>query len=326
MLKSISLNLPEAKLEYLESGGKVQLTNNELLGHGANSVSVTLHLEKPLLTKINKAIRLGKGIRLDGEHIKVDHELYEDGGDLNFRKLGRDVNRGFNRYAPTVGKTMARIGLPVASEAIGTMVGAYTGNPILGHLTSSTMNELGTRGINQIPGGKLSVKKIGRQINKALNSNTGKAMRRGLKSAYQESAPILGQMAHQAVLEHTGDAHLASMANSAVNRAAHGSVKDFAGHTTRDFLNHGTSELLANGHDSAALLTHSLGNNMLAENGYGFKQVLHRSTNFKNNLYLNGNPDLKGLKPTQSLFDKGGIPKSVKGGSFRGGSFRGNKL
>ncbi len=132
-IHSVKLNLPHSKLEKLEKGQSVQLSYSDLLGESNDSMEITLHLPKAQLTKINKALRMNKGLRLNGENINIEHEGYEGEG---FQK---DARKWFKKNGKTIGKLSAQIGLPVASEMAGLTVGAYTGNPLLGELAKSSV-------------------------------------------------------------------------------------------------------------------------------------------------------------------------------------------
>lgn len=338
-IHSVKLHLPHSKLENLEMGKIVQLSHNDLLGQSNDSMEITLHLPKTQLTKINKALSLNKGLRLDGSTIKIEHEGFEGQG---FQK---DARKWFKKNGKTIGKTVAQIGLPVASEMAGMTIGAYTGNPLLGEVAKSSVNVAGQKGINQI-GGSISkdLKKFGKTLKKIGHSNEMKAVRRGLKSTYNTMAPIIADSVANQVYEQTGNENLANIAYHTTNNAGHGSIKQNLGNASRHLLEHGAKSMYDNGNEIGAEAMYHMGNHMLENQGYGLKYAtLHNGIGYNGKLYLNGNPllaDRASNEPIQNkqFIDgklstgKGINSKRLKqivsgsfispGPNFKGGSFR----
>lgn len=155
-IHEVKLNLSDAQLKKLMRMNTVQLSNADI-GTGK-----TFRVSKKVNTKINRAIRQNKGLRISALDLNLndqEEDLEETGGDI-LKKLGikKAVNKTFSeKNMKKVGlqgaKMVASAVLPAVSEGVSTAIGAYTGNPLLGMATKSAINNLGEYGINKIPSG-----------------------------------------------------------------------------------------------------------------------------------------------------------------------------
>lgn len=155
-IHEVKLNLSDAQLKKLMKSSTVQLSNADI------GVGKTFRVSKKVNTKINRAIRQNKGLRISALDLNLNdqqEDLEETGGDI-LKKLGikKAVNKTFSeknmkKVGLQASKMVASAVLPAVAETASTAIGAYTGNPLLGMATKSAINNLGEYGINQIPSG-----------------------------------------------------------------------------------------------------------------------------------------------------------------------------
>lgn len=155
-IHEVKLNLSDAQLKKLMRASTVQLSNADI------GVGKSFRVAKKVNTKINRAIRQNKGLRISALDLNLNdqqEDLEETGGDI-LKKLGikKAVNKTFSeknmkKVALQGSKMVASAVLPAVAETASTAIGAYTGNPLLGMVTKSAINNLGEYGINQIPSG-----------------------------------------------------------------------------------------------------------------------------------------------------------------------------
>lgn len=140
MKHSVNLNISQAKMKKLLKGLNVTLTHAEL------GVGKPYEVEKKVLTKINRAIRNNKGLRVnktmfDDLHSDKDSKDSDnesvDGGKLNLKinlkKLvnnqGVDALEGIKKVVP---KSVAKTALSTIGSTAGLAIGSFTGNPEVG--------------------------------------------------------------------------------------------------------------------------------------------------------------------------------------------------
>ena len=158
-IHEVKLNLSDAQLKKLMRMNTVQLSNADI-GTGK-----TFRVTKKVNTKINRAIRQNKGLRISGLDLNLnDQEEIEGGRILKQLGIKKAVNKTFSeKNMKKVGlqgaKMVAQTALPVIAEAVNAGVSAY-GGPIAGFVAKSAINEFGEMGIRQIPkGGAMRLKK-----------------------------------------------------------------------------------------------------------------------------------------------------------------------
>ncbi len=136
MMKEIQLNISTHKMKKLLKGVNVTLTPSEL-GNGKS-----YNVEKKVFTKINRAIRNNKGLRVNRTMLNLEDndieegEINEDelkGGKINLKKLvnkdGVKVLEGIKKVIP---KKVAKSAVGEAAGMAGLAVGAYLGNAEMG--------------------------------------------------------------------------------------------------------------------------------------------------------------------------------------------------
>ncbi len=149
MMKEIQLNISTHKMKKLLKGVNVTLTPSEL-GNGKS-----YNVEKKVFTKINRAIRNNKGLRVNRTMLNLEDndieegEINEDelkGGKINLKKLvnkdGVKVLEGIKKVIP---KKVAKTALGEAGGMAGLAVGAYLGNAEMG---KSVGKALGTSAVD----------------------------------------------------------------------------------------------------------------------------------------------------------------------------------
>ncbi len=135
-MKEIQLNISTHKMKKLLKGVNVTLTPSEL-GNGKS-----YNVEKKVFTKINRAIRNNKGLRVNRTMLNLEDndieegEINEDelkGGKINLKKLvnkqGVQVLEGIKKVVP---KKVAKSAVGEAAGMAGLAVGAYLGNAEMG--------------------------------------------------------------------------------------------------------------------------------------------------------------------------------------------------
>jgi hypothetical protein len=134
MKHSVNLNISQAKMKKLLKGLNVTLTHDELgVGH-------PYEVEKKILTKINRAIRNNKGLRINKDMIDLDDTNDTDSIDggkinlkINLKKLvnnqGVDALEGIKKVVP---KSVAKSALSSIGSTAGLAIGAYAGNATAG--------------------------------------------------------------------------------------------------------------------------------------------------------------------------------------------------
>ena len=162
-LHEVKLNLSDAQLKKLMRMNTVQLSNADI-GTGK-----TFRVIKKVNTKINRAIRQNKGLRISALDLNLndqEEDLDEIEGGRILKQLGikKAVNKTFSeknmkKLGLQGAKMVAQTALPVIAEAVNAGVSAY-GGPIAGFAAKSAINEFGEMGIRQIPkGGAMRLKK-----------------------------------------------------------------------------------------------------------------------------------------------------------------------
>ena len=199
-LKEIQLNISKHKLKKIMKGTNVTLTHSEL-GHGK-----TYHVEKKIYTKINRAIRNNKGLRINRdmldlesmEHSESDDELnlekFNDNEDIeggkikiNLKKLvnkqGVQALEGIKKVVP---KSVAKTALGEAGSAVGLVAGAYLGNPEAGKAVGQALGKSAAEGFYETDfRDKNALKDLGQ--------NTGQAFaKEGLKTALKGQGLVNG--------------------------------------------------------------------------------------------------------------------------------------
>ncbi len=153
MMKEIQLNISTHKMKKLLKGVNITLTHNEL-GSGK-----TYSVDKKVYTRINRAIRNNKGLRINrdmlnlGEHdIEYGSEVEEiEGGKINFKKLvnneGVKALEGIKKVVPkNVAKQVVGDAGGMAGMAIGTALG---GNPEMGKSVGKALGRSAVEGFYQ---------------------------------------------------------------------------------------------------------------------------------------------------------------------------------
>jgi hypothetical protein len=151
-LHEVKLNLSDAQLKKLMKTNTVQLSNADI------GVGKSFQVSKKVNTKINRAIRQNKGLRISGLDLRLNEQDEIEGGDI-LKKLGikKAVNKTFTeknmkRIGLQGAKMVAQSALPAVAEAVNAGVSAYAG-PLAGMAAKSAINEFGEMGIRQIPSG-----------------------------------------------------------------------------------------------------------------------------------------------------------------------------
>jgi len=158
-LHEVKLNLSDAQLKKLMKTNTVQLSNADI------GVGKSFQVSKKVNTKINRAIRNNKGLRISGLDLRLNEQDEIEGGRI-LKQLGikKAVNKTFSeKNMKKVGlqgaKMVASAVLPVVSEAVNTGLSAYAG-PLAGMAAKTAINEFGEMGLRQIPkGGAMRLKK-----------------------------------------------------------------------------------------------------------------------------------------------------------------------
>ncbi len=375
-LHNIKLKIPNHLLNTLESGGTVQFKHHELLGHG-DGQEMEFSVQKPILTKINKAIRMNKGLRIDGGKLnfkpfrKAFNSLGNDiksDANRNFNNVKSDVNRNFNtvksdvnksvrktkkdlnkfsndfvdgydEYGYPITKTALKLGAPAVGQLAGMAVGSYT-NPVVGKLVETGVTQGLNYGISKMPehvnGGRISIKKIGRKINNAMKSKLGRA----IKSTVLD---VGSQLAHQAILEETGNPVLANMGAHTVKHGIDTNLKNDVKKRAKKQVNSRAQKYIEdNDLDEYADLLGEYGNygnyrnygSGLGDFVYGKTKrailggtvehvSLHDSHGYNGKLFLNGNPLLTGRSSNDPIQNRSFVngrlstEKVITSGSFR---------
>lgn len=236
MMKQVQLNITTHKMKKLLKGVNVTLSPSDL-GTGK-----TYTVEKKVFTKINRAKRHNKGLRINREMISLEkgeteekEEVSEDenedekkGGKIkiNFKKLvnkqGVQALEGIKKVVP---KSVAKAVVGDAAGMAGMAVGAYMGNP-----------------------------EMGKSMGKAL----GKSAVEGFYDTDFKDKNAL---------------------------------KDFGQNTGESFAQEGLKTALKG-------------------------QGLINGINPRGEFYKNGNPNLKGKKSTDTIWNDNNLHKKVSGGSF----------
>lgn len=155
-IHEVKLNLSDAQLKKLMKSSTVQLSNADI------GVGKTFRVAKKVNTKIKRAIRQNKGLRISALDLNLNdqEEDFEEMGGNILKKLGikKAVNKTFSennikKVGLQASKMIAEKALPVVADMASTAIGAYTGNPLLGMASKSAINNLGQYGIDQIPSG-----------------------------------------------------------------------------------------------------------------------------------------------------------------------------
>ncbi len=235
MMKEVQLNINTHKMKKLLKGVNVTLLHSEL-GTGK-----TYTVEKKVFTKINRAIRQNKGLRINREMIGLEigekEETQEDseededemkGGKIkiNLKKLvnneGVKALEGIKKIVP---KSVAKAVVGDAAGMAGLAVGAYLGNA-----------------------------EAGKNVGKALGKST-------VEGFYDTDFKDKN------------------------------ALKDFGKNTGESFAKEGLKTALS---------------------GKG----LINGINPRGEFYKNGNPNLKGKKSTDTIWNDNNLHKKVSGGSF----------
>ena len=250
----IALNISGSQMRKLHNGHKVQLASSDIGSGKTYSVTKKAH------TKLQRAKRQGKGVRLSME----DMEMEMEGGDF-LKKIGNrnKVIHYANRYGLPAARIVATAAVPVLSKAAGDAVGAYTGSPIIGSLTSSIMKEAGKEGIKQIP--------------------KGGSMKKRFTKGSQEAKDYMASLRA---------------------RKSGGSFKPNGG----SFRSGGSFR--PNGKSGGSMMS-----GQLIDGNYN---VLPNSQYFNGVVPVNGNPVLKNMKSTESIYNKAPRMKTVS--RARGGA------
>ena len=138
-MKEVQLNISTHQMKKLLKGVSVTLSPSSL-GNGK-----TYSVEKKIYTKINRAIRNNKGLRLNKNMLNIDDMTPEEGEmdeemevvggkiKINLKKLanrqGVQVLEGIKKVVP---KNVAKTALGEAGGVIGLAAGTYMGNPEMG--------------------------------------------------------------------------------------------------------------------------------------------------------------------------------------------------
>ena len=127
MQRQVNLKVKPHKLRRLELGQTVQLDRDEL-GNDSDDCIGECNVEKPLHTKIRKARRLGKGLRISG-------------GKISWKRIGSKVADGIETVKRVIPKSTARTALGDMGMAVGTVAGMYLGNPEVGAKIGKTIGQ-----------------------------------------------------------------------------------------------------------------------------------------------------------------------------------------
>jgi hypothetical protein len=304
-LYEVKLNLNNDQLSKLMKSSTVQLSNADI------GVGKTFQVAKKVNTKINRAIRNNKGLRITGNELNLQNEI--EGGDL-LKKMG--IKKGVIKYGLPIAKTVAKTVLPMASQAIGDAVGAYTGNPLLGQVAKSAVKDLGNKGIEQIPdGGAMKYKKLLMPVAKTV----AKAV-----------LPVASKTIGNAVADYTGNEQLGQLARSTVADLGTEGIKQIPSGSGMRFKK-GSAEAKAymasirakrstsggsfrpNGKSGGSFRANGKSGGSFRSNGGAMKNdglldghyaVLPNSNMFNGIHSKNGNPILKQMKSTQSLYNE----------------------
>jgi len=267
-LFDVKLNISSAQLRKLHNGHKVQLNHSDL-GSGQS-----FNVVKKVNTKIQRAMRQGKGMRIGMEDLNLQDQGEEmmEGGDL-LKKIGikKKVIKYGNKYGLPIARVVAQTALPVASKSLGDAVTGYTGSPLAGEIAKNVSNQLGKQLIDEIPkGGALKKRFVkGSPEAKAFMANL-RARKNGGMSMMQEGGSF----------KPNGGSFRAH------GRVNGGSFKPNGGSIRNDLMD-------------------------------GHYEVLPNSDSFNGMVSKNGNPILKTMKSTQSLYnDMPRLKPITKGGKL----------
>jgi hypothetical protein len=152
-MKEVQLNISTHQMKKLLKGVNVTLSPSSL-GNGK-----TYSVEKKVYTKINRAIRNNKGLRLNKNMLNIDDMIPEEGEmdeemevvggkiKINLKKLvnkqGVQVLEGIKKVVP---KNVAKTALGEAGGLAGTAVGLYLGNPEMGRNVGKALGRSATEG------------------------------------------------------------------------------------------------------------------------------------------------------------------------------------
>lgn len=154
MMKEVQLNITTHKMKKLLKGLNVTLTPSEL-GTGK-----TYNVEKKVFTKINRAKRQNKGLRINREMISLETPVLEEGVlddmddaieggkiKLNIKKIvnkqGVQLLEGVKKVVP---KSVAKTALGEAGGVVGLAAGAYLGNPEMGRNVGKALGKSAAEG------------------------------------------------------------------------------------------------------------------------------------------------------------------------------------
>jgi hypothetical protein len=151
-MKEVQLNISTHQMKKLLKGVNVTLSPSSL-GNGK-----TYSVEKKVYTKINRAIRNNKGLRINKNMLNMDdmspeegvmdEEMEVVGGKINFKKIinrqGVQVLEGIKKVVPkNVAKTVVGDATGMAGMAIGTALG---GNPEMGKSAGKALGRSAVEG------------------------------------------------------------------------------------------------------------------------------------------------------------------------------------
>jgi hypothetical protein len=184
-MKEVQLNISTHQMKKLLKGVNVSLSPSSL-GNGKTYV-----VEKKVFTKINRAIRNNKGLRLNKDMLNIDDMSPEEGQmddemeivggklkKINLKKLinkqGVQVLQGVKKVVP---KNVAKTALGEVGGVAGLAIGTYMGNPELGRNVGKSLGKSAVEGFYDTDfRDKNALKDFGR--------NTGQEFaKEGLKSA-----------------------------------------------------------------------------------------------------------------------------------------------
>lgn len=187
---------------------------------------VPVYVHKAHARKMFNAFKNGRGINMKYEHVH--------GGSFNsfFRGVGRTLKRAGNTVAHTlkplagVGKTVAKIGLPMAGAVVGDMLGGPLGGVAGGVAGQMASNAIGNGFVDDM-------KKLGRKVKRTYNKVArSKEMRHIANSArpmLRELKEVGKAAAHEMIANHAmnsmGDNQHLNTANLILTNHAHNAVQ-----------------------------------------------------------------------------------------------------